>query len=1842
MPLNLELGDIIIINAPTDSLLNNKTFLINYIDSKRLSIINSENTTIITIDDEGNLDNESITSIELISREEKQGYARQNDLMPDTWIDITVKTDVPTIITGLITNIEEDMIEVLSWPKQEMLYFDFEYKGILFYQDKESFITIEKREPPRDYSQSLKEEELSVSVDDDTVGIKEEDILMNYNVKEKLDEIILDADAITFGEDLGSITQEVDVEQDAHRYSIDAQTNDMLDDFLADIPTTQRSRSVIKHIHTIIERYKQLRYMYSEFDSLNNPTKPLIKGANYKPLYDELTSYKHDLRWIIPVIKNYKKVYDILDDSDDTVVLSLSDSIHQENKAYDDVKGTPDGSNLYKKLYNELNTFYTPYNSANPYESMENIKVQHNINALASNLEPMVSSVIDKNVLHEKFMRTVMVTKGLDSLDIVDRKGQSIITEVKQMTPSDTLSVIGLCFSNNILRGFASVPSSTIMTKSLIDRTSNYTLDKKNINEQTITQEDLADPKAKIEFNRFGDINNIILIDEQLYGQENIYSKYLNHVIPRIKDSFNLVKKDLNYPVSFHNVVKQLEPFKIYHNDITFIQYKEIQAYVHEQIGEYKKKYASSKSDYNRYANLKNHIFDKYRLPHNVENEPKLMENYNFQGKDLSLTYNKKLEFDNGEFFYSVLRLKNSHLYSKVSVDEEIKSRIEQLERDRTTEDDEACVKHKIAKAYPNKESMEQDNRKELYFDKKYDDTQYDILKEYPQSTMTDEQYVAFIADNLKANIGLNDEEARFDATSMFEGKRKVRVNDLALLHTPEGTEYYERKSDMWVINETIMKFKNNKDLCNIQDDCIYLDKKCQSLDHAEKFDEETELNIIIGKIVNEQEISDAELIKQFEQDNKVALHNIELLKASKTRENKTTIKNKIASELSEGDIIQPSPYSEILNLILADGDFVRKLMNLTLFSQRFLVEKEKNPYMLFCKDTGIALLPTFLIKLSDAYFNDMYETVLDEICKEQGVISDDGDKWVDKHSGFTIKMIEFDVEEGYDTSGFKIVSREMVEMEESSKTTYDNPLSQQIFDILISITNQIGVDLSASHEFIVSNTTLCLNDYVPKKETYLIRSAQAKKQGKKLPSYDFIYNNTLLILILTFIHISIQTQIPMVKIKKSFPNCAKSFSGFPLVESESDLTGIQYISCVANKLKSKVKVWYTILKMNEESIAKKILTICKKVITRPDVAHTLSKKREHDKTAVSTDPIYSLEDWNTFLPFLGEHHQTHITKLADSFFTDFEKEKLYDESKLNLLVCKNFYLSLAIQNTIQTILNKEDLLLKSKNGIYFLENACCNNDDKHTLNYFKKREKSIEEHMIQSYYYTDKINTYNGYNKSIFINNTDETRLVYPEMSNTFSEETIYLAFIYFCKFNSGITLDENLIALCQSNEADFETFQPLSEKIEAMKSKGLNYSLNDFYRLVNYINNQNMVSDVGTDTAPGKKDIFMSALPIISENEYVDTPLGELFQKVFDVYDTKYKDHKDVVDALNDYLLTRHDELISSITLFLELNGKDRSDVDRVKRFFHDIKHIHEIESDVILTKDNTTVRFVNFVKNVITDFFTSSNNIIKNKIDYSSVNVPGHWNLSQRHNSDIQLFVYNTYKKLKQFYENDELIDFFDSHDLSVFMVMVNITPFDFSKSDDENDMSLFNFSTTRNVYYYYLLFALNIMTMNDSMSLKPVLADLITVYCDLLSESFKTVNLDKTSIYEKVLFSKEKEKDEITLYLKELTEEERKIENELKKNKLGKWNKGITKGVVEYVGDVYDSELHELERKAMIDRKAESEGVSAENRHIYMDDFEEQFLSNHDIEQEVNDLSHLADDDDFGENDGDENY
>ena len=64
---------------------------------------------------DGDFSDESIDSIEILSRPTEKGYARQNGLTTGAWITIQLGGEVPITINGQITNLDEDMIEITTY-----------------------------------------------------------------------------------------------------------------------------------------------------------------------------------------------------------------------------------------------------------------------------------------------------------------------------------------------------------------------------------------------------------------------------------------------------------------------------------------------------------------------------------------------------------------------------------------------------------------------------------------------------------------------------------------------------------------------------------------------------------------------------------------------------------------------------------------------------------------------------------------------------------------------------------------------------------------------------------------------------------------------------------------------------------------------------------------------------------------------------------------------------------------------------------------------------------------------------------------------------------------------------------------------------------------------------------------------------------------------------------------------------------------------------------------------------------------------------------------------------------------------------------------------------------------------------------------------------------------------------------------------------------------------------------------------------------------------------------------------------------------------------------------------
>ena len=128
-------------------------------------------------------------------------------------------------------------------------------------------------------------------------------------------------------------------------------------------------------------------------------------------------------------------------------------------------------------------------------------------------------------------------------------------------------------------------------------------------------------------------------------------------------------------------------------------------------------------------------------------------------------------------------------------------------------------------------------------------------------------------------------------------------------------------------------------------------------------------------------------------------------------------------------------------------------------------------------------------------------------------------------------------------------------------------------------------------------------------------------------------------------------------------------------------------------------------------------------------------------------------------------------------------------------------------------------------------------------------------------------------------------------------------------------------------------------------------------------------------------------------------------------------------------------------------------------------------------------------------------------------------------------------------------------------------------------------------------------------------------------------------------DRVLRAREKEKDDITGRLKNMTDEEREVETIFKNQQLERWNKGLQKGLVSYQKGTYDEEREAMEKQMVMDaRLNKNKDVSDMNRDMYRFDMLAEDQEAAAIEDEAMHIDYMGQDADYEELglDGDEEF
>ena len=134
--------------------------------------------------------------------------------------------------------------------------------------------------------------------------------------------------------------------------------------------------------------------------------------------------------------------------------------------------------------------------------------------------------------------------------------------------------------------------------------------------------------------------------------------------------------------------------------------------------------------------------------------------------------------------------------------------------------------------------------------------------------------------------------------------------------------------------------------------------------------------------------------------------------------------------------------------------------------------------------------------------------------------------------------------------------------------------------------------------------------------------------------------------------------------------------------------------------------------------------------------------------------------------------------------------------------------------------------------------------------------------------------------------------------------------------------------------------------------------------------------------------------------------------------------------------------------------------------------------------------------------------------------------------------------------------------------------------------------------------------------------------------------KEISKNNEKIIENIHKAREKEKNVITQELKEMSIEERKIENIMKNHKLGKWSLGQTKALHIYAPKQYEKEVQYIEKQALSEFKLRNDDdVTSMNREIYSDLLNYENMVDQRVNGEINnDMQNLQGDDEFGDAEG----
>ena len=1158
---------------------------------------------------------------------------------------------------------------------------------------------------------------------------------------------------------------------------------------------------------------------------------------------------------------------------------------------------------------------------------------------------------------------------------------------------------------------------------------------------------------------------------------------------------------------------------------------------------------------------------------------PLLCDYYDPNQRIISIDKNHPCEIfqqshmDSGKLLMSHLQESTSKLRMKFS-DEEINEEVQklQIQLDEKLQSNNNSIKvlNEYVKEYETLEQLQEDEKNKILLkdvDKYANPVQYLFFYIHSKTKDfgSDVEFAKHVREMLRDDSYTQSEE------TMNDVKEKV----FGLLTEPERTEAFIslqtqmaklqiRKDDKCFVKENKTAYVYNGSVwesLDMQEEKLKR-KKVLRIKNTDKDFENIKVDILndyalnlIRNMQNERVIhEETDKLRQY---NELTKYKAKLIRLKNDRirhilsYNNTKLSEQLQFNLSAYlTHINPSPYLSLLYHILSYEDLSQKYSLLNRFITLLTVERDDNEW-LYCALKESRLVPKFYKRLIQAYMQNNHEAVLRDICNKECYCA--GDMYIHKTTGMTVRKIDFDTNYGYDENGFKITLDEVPEQEDKDHDQKEDVLIededgdyQLRKEIVLNYEEKEMYHFALSMMKIIGLRPFMLHEY----EYIQVMNTIYKKSMKKDKSKGKDIKKNRMYVILSFLLIYVQCM--NIHIKTTFSGCHTSFDGFPLLQSSEKLDGLNYLSCILAKVsKNNTSTPYeSFQKMNKSEITDELFQFIEKhMLPNAFINSMIENKRKLDVNLLlfeekdNQDAV--LDKFIGFSPPLRELRVKQVEvypkfKKQPFTFSHYTHHKDY-----------SMFLNVQIQEFIQNQMKKQVPLLSNTYKEPFMVNFCCS-QTKYILqhlcssedlrNQFQKlmKDSSILENIMQD------IRQFYLKNPFVsFIKNPIKSQQESIDHSVSIDETVVYAYMIHHGHFDTSKDISSFLkkseIIKEKPDKESYDASAPLEEKIKILKSLGYNFTMEsviEAFRLKALEQFQEFQSNK-EEQEEQEEDGFIEVF-----NE-----IKQMTQSEHDASSEKYK-------AACKVFTKAHNIKFQKCIEFLE-------------------------EFDMKQDKD----LYVSFLKNVnyallrviphflLNHYFSVEKKLHSTILPKSSKSKPSkksltytHWKLNDKHEQKLeaQLDEYNSILSGISLTENTKEF-------LSVLKSQRSISEIE---SFDHKTSYAFSF---QQCLFYKLLHMYSMLDMDspratNKSNIHEVNQRLYTYILNMYKYYGK--GYEYLELHHKRL--KQSEKHKTTDELKKKSKQEREVETQKMRNKLGRWAVGQSKQIFRYDATIFEEE------------------------------------------------------------------